>query len=264
MSQLLPCESPPHLAGEAAILSKLGPRIDSLDLLRGIAILGIFLMNTWTMSMPQEAYTNPTTYSPDWSFRLSSFPNGDLQQALTGINYWTFVIIHELADMRFITMFSIMFGAGIMLQGERAGIRGRNPWAVHYARMSVLLCFGLIHTFFLWYGDILTAYSLCGILLFPIRRSLIPSVSVTPSVMLYDLAASPPSTCAMPATSMSRSISPPIPSSALNFPPTSTPSTSLKSSIPSITAVETTPKSPPTAVPTTQTPTPSPAATKMK
>src|SRR4051795_9741621 len=42
------------------------PRIDALDLLRGIAILGIFLMNTWTMSLPQDTYTNPATYNPSW------------------------------------------------------------------------------------------------------------------------------------------------------------------------------------------------------
>ncbi|HVT81787.1 MAG TPA: hypothetical protein VHM90_14170, partial [Phycisphaerae bacterium] len=47
-------------------LANAGPRIDSLDLLRGVAILGIFLMNTWTMSLPQAAYTNPADYNPHW------------------------------------------------------------------------------------------------------------------------------------------------------------------------------------------------------
>jgi len=72
--------------------------------------------------------------------------------------------------MKFITMFSIMFGAGIVLQAERSAKKGRNPWLTHYLRMTILLMFGLCHTFGFWYGDILTDYSICGILLAPLRK----------------------------------------------------------------------------------------------
>ncbi len=154
-------------------LARPAPRIDALDLLRGIAILGIFLMNTWTMSYPQYAYSNPAVYSPDWKLD-AGFPrnNGTYDfglQALTGANFWTYAIIHLLADMKFITTFSILFGAGIVLQADRSRKKGHNPWVVHYLRMTILLLFGLCHTFGFWFGDILTDYAMLGLLLAPLR-----------------------------------------------------------------------------------------------
>jgi uncharacterized protein len=158
-------------------LAKPAPRIDALDLLRGIAILGIFLMNTWTMSLPQDTYTNPATYNPNWQ-PGSGFPIRDATgfitgygtlEPLTGINHWVYVGIHLFADMKFITAFSVLFGAGIVLQAERSRRKGHNPWAVHYVRMAVLLLFGLVHTFGFWYGDILTDYAICGLILAPVR-----------------------------------------------------------------------------------------------
>jgi uncharacterized protein len=157
-------------------LAKPAARIDALDLLRGIAILGIFLMNTWTMSVPQEAYTNPAAYNPNWRPGLG-FPayteTGELYytnlEPLTGMDRATYIGIHLFADMKFITTFSILFGAGIVLQAERSRRKGHNPWAVHYVRMVVLLMFGLCHTFGFWYGDILTDYALSGMVLAPCR-----------------------------------------------------------------------------------------------
>ena len=178
MSQTLSNESLPHLA-------KAGLRIDALDLLRGIAILGIFLMNTWTMSLPQDTYTNPATYNPSWvpydpvkewgggfavlnsAGDITSFHTGFTP--LQGLSHWVYVVIHLFADMKFITTFSILFGAGMVLQMERSRKKGHNPWVVHYVRMSVLLMFGLVHTFGFWYGDILTDYALIGLVLAPVR-----------------------------------------------------------------------------------------------
>jgi uncharacterized protein len=154
--------------GVPALLA--GGRIDSLDLLRGIAILGIFLMNTQSMSMPQDAYTNPAAYSPEYLPGQGFPPDGESLRMVTGLNYVVYVIVHLLADMKFITIFSMMFGAGIVLQSERAARRGRNPWGVHYARMAVLLLFGLLHAYGLWYGDILVSYAICGIVLAPLRK----------------------------------------------------------------------------------------------
>jgi uncharacterized protein len=154
-------------------LAKPALRIDALDLLRGIAILGIFLMNTWTMSLPQDTYTNPATYNPNWVF--GGFPPAGeggqvtMLQPLTGVNHWVYVVIHLFADMKFITTFSMLFGAGIVLQAERSRRKGNNPWTVHYFRMAMLLVFGLIHTFGFWYGDILTDYAICGLVLAPFR-----------------------------------------------------------------------------------------------
>src|SRR4051812_8182462 len=162
--------APAALAPEAVpTLANPGQRIDSLDLLRGIAILGIFVMNTWTMSLPQAAYTNPAAYNTSW-VPGTGFPTGARLDPPSGSDLWDYLIIHLTADMKFITMFSMMFGAGIVLQSERSAKKGRNPWAVHYLRMAVLLMFGLMHTIGFWYGDILTDYAMCGMILAPLRK----------------------------------------------------------------------------------------------
>jgi len=128
-------------------------RITSLDLLRGVAVLGILLMNIQHFSMPPAAYINPTAY-------------GDL----TGLNKWIWILSHILASEKFISIFSMLFGAGVLLFTERAGIRGFNDASLHYRRMSWLLLFGLMHGYLLWSGDILVSYSLCGMLVYLFRR----------------------------------------------------------------------------------------------
>src|ERR1700750_1778500 len=102
------------------------PRLDSLDFLRGIAILGIFLMNTQDMSMPVLAYYNPLTYD------AAAYINPATYTGISSLNYAVFIVIHVIADLKFITVFSTLFGAGILLQGERLLARGVSPVKVHY------------------------------------------------------------------------------------------------------------------------------------
>ncbi len=128
-------------------------RILSLDLLRGVAVLGILIMNIQSFSMPMAAYINPTAY-------------GDL----SGPNKWVWIISHLLASSKFMSIFSMLFGAGVLLFTERAVQKGMNCAVLHYRRMGWLLLFGLIHGFLLWVGDILVTYSLCGMLLFLFRN----------------------------------------------------------------------------------------------
>ena len=123
-----------------------GERIRSLDVLRGFAVLGILIMNVQSFSMPGAAYLNPTAW-------------GDL----TGINLAVWLAGHVLADQKFLTLFSILFGAGVCLFAERAEARSGRSAAVHYRRMFWLLVFGLAHAYFLWVGDILVPYALCGL-----------------------------------------------------------------------------------------------------
>jgi uncharacterized protein len=140
------------------------PRLDSLDLLRGISILGIFLMNTQDMSMPVLAYYNPLAYD------VAAYINPANYHGISPLNYAVFAAIHVIADLKFITVFSTLFGAGILLQGERLLARGVSSIKVHYLRMAVLLVFGLIHAHVFWYGDVLTSYAICGMLMFPLRK----------------------------------------------------------------------------------------------
>ena len=120
-------------------------RIISLDILRGFAILGILVMNIQNFSMIKAAYMNPTAY-------------GDF----TGINKLVWAISHILADSKFMTIFSILFGAGIVLFTERLKAKGINSIRLHYRRTFWLLVIGLIHAYLLWYGDILVSYALVG------------------------------------------------------------------------------------------------------
>ncbi|MBD8527087.1 DUF418 domain-containing protein [Pseudomarimonas arenosa] len=128
-------------------------RIDSLDLLRGFALLGILLMNIQVFAMPGSAYMNPSSY-------------GDL----SGVNFWVWSLTHVLADQKFISLFSILFGAGVCVFTERAEGKSGGALGLHYRRMFWLLLFGLIHAHFIWYGDILVSYALCGFLVFWFRR----------------------------------------------------------------------------------------------
>lgn len=131
-----------------------GERIASLDVLRGVALLGILPMNIQAFSMISAAYVNPTAY-------------GDFH----GANYWVWFFCHVLADEKFMTIFSMLFGAGIYLMTSHIEAAGRSPGAIHYRRMGWLILFGLLHAYLLWYGDILVNYGLCGLLAYRFRKT---------------------------------------------------------------------------------------------
>jgi len=128
-------------------------RISSLDVLRGFAVLGILVMNIQAFSMIGSAYINPTSY-------------GDL----TGANYWVWVLSHVLADQKFISLFSMLFGAGIVLMARKTQQGGARPASLHYRRMGWLILFGLLHSYLLWSGDILYTYGMCGLLVYLFRK----------------------------------------------------------------------------------------------
>ncbi|NNK87289.1 MAG: DUF418 domain-containing protein [Flavobacteriaceae bacterium] len=128
-------------------------RIQALDFLRGFAILGILIMNIQSFSMPGAAYLNPMAY-------------GDM----TGINKWVWMLSHLFADQKFMTIFSILFGAGIILMTERAMQRTGKSSGLHYRRTFWLLIIGLIHAHIIWYGDILVPYAICGFIVYMMRK----------------------------------------------------------------------------------------------
>ena len=141
-----------------AFHSSLGPvrprdRIAALDILRGSALLGILVMNIQIFAMIMASYRNPTTFGN-----------------LTGANYWVWYLSHLLADQKFMTIFSMLFGAGILLMAGKADAAGGKSAATHFRRMGALLIFGLMHAYLLWYGDILVLYAICGSFAFLFRR----------------------------------------------------------------------------------------------
>jgi uncharacterized protein len=128
-------------------------RIAALDVLRGFALLGILVMNIQFFAMPGAAYMNPTAY-------------GDL----TGANWMVWFISHVFFDQKFMTIFSLLFGAGIVVFTTRAEAKGHRAGRLHYRRMFWLLLIGLVHAYAIWPGDILVLYAICGMLVFLLRR----------------------------------------------------------------------------------------------
>ena len=110
-------------------------------------------MNIQSFAMIYAACFNPTAY-------------GDL----TGANEWVWRMIRILADLKFMTIFSMLFGAGIVLMTSRAESRGRSVAGVHYRRMAWLIVAGLLHAHLLWYGDVLYWYGMCGLVVYLFRR----------------------------------------------------------------------------------------------
>lgn len=128
-------------------------REESLDVLRGFALLGILIVNIQTFSMIGSAYFFPYTY-------------GDMN----GINYWVWWITHTFADQKFMTIFTMLFGAGIVVFTTRAESKNRKVFGLYYRRTLLLLIFGLIHAYCLWHGDILVAYALCALFIYFFRK----------------------------------------------------------------------------------------------
>ena len=82
-----------------------------------------------------------------------------------------------LGDQKFMSIFSMLFGAGIVLMADRILAKGGTPGGIHYKRMAWLLVIGLMHAYLVWYGDILVSYALCGMLVYPLRR--LPDVATS-------------------------------------------------------------------------------------
>ena len=127
-------------------------RIESLDVLRGFALLGILLVNIVAFGLVSSAFLDPGIYLT---------PIG-------GIDYivWAFIELSSEGAMR--TLFSVLFGAGVVL--FVTGSTAKSGW-LHYRRNFWLLVFGLINAYiFLWPGDILVTYALSGFVLWFVRN----------------------------------------------------------------------------------------------
>ena len=122
-------------------------RFQSLDALRGFAVMGILLMNIIAFAMPDGAYISPAAYG-----------------GTSAADIATWMLAFVLVDSKMRALFSILFGASMLLVYERAEATGEDGATVHFRRMVWLLLFGLTHFYFVWSGDILTLYSLCGLI----------------------------------------------------------------------------------------------------
>ena len=145
----------------------LNNRIHSLDLLRGFAVLGILIMNITNFSHVNVAYMNPT-----------------IGAGLEGYNQYFHAFNYIFADTRFMSIFSILFGAGVVLFTNNAVLKGKRAGVLHFKRMFWLLFFGIVHAYLIWEGDILVTYAFCGCLIFLLRKKTIRALLII-SIILF-------------------------------------------------------------------------------
>lgn len=133
-------------------------RLTEFDVLRGVAVLGILLLNI-------HAYAGPAIW----------------QQHPVSATHWTFIdqsvvwLSLTFGAEKFLTILSLLFGAGVALFAQRAPLYDsltaqRKSSRQHYRRMAVLGALGTVHAYGLWFGDILVSYAICGVCLWWLRE----------------------------------------------------------------------------------------------
>ncbi|MBB1282940.1 DUF418 domain-containing protein [Flavisolibacter sp. BT320] len=131
-------------------------RIQVIDTLRGMALLGILLMNIPYFSTPEVAAENLNVWGE-----------------YSGPNFYTWWVVNGLFEGTMRATFSMLFGAGAILLLTKLENKSSdiNPADIYYRRLLWLFLFGLINAFvLLWPGDILYTYAICGLFLFPFRK----------------------------------------------------------------------------------------------
>ena len=145
-------------------------RIIILDALRGIALLGILLMNIPYMGLPEPSFDNPTL----------NYEMGTINEKV-----WWYINWIPEGTMR--AIFSMLFGAGIILFVSRLEKRTEGVWPAEYfiRRQLWLLVFGLVNAFvLLWPGDILFQYAIIGVVAFVFRRMAVKGLLIAAAVCL--------------------------------------------------------------------------------
>lgn len=129
-------------------------RIESLDTLRGVAVFGILLLNIIAFANPFAAYTDPR-----------------VDGATSGIDLATFMTVDILFEGSMRAIFSILFGAGMLIFLSKPGVEPGEMKRLYYRRTGLLILFGLFNAYVLvWPGDILYAYGVAGLLLYFFRN----------------------------------------------------------------------------------------------
>lgn len=129
-------------------------RILTLDTVRGVAVMGILLLNIIAFAMPPAAYMNPRAFG-----------------GAEGLDLAVWLGNFILFDGKMRGLFSFLFGASTLLVIDGALAKGENAAKIHYARMVWLLVLGLLHCWLIWWGDILNHYAIMGMLLFFFRKT---------------------------------------------------------------------------------------------
>lgn len=128
-------------------------RIELLDIVRGVAVLGILLMNIRLFSEPAAAYFNPLVHGTH-----------------EGLNKLWFSFQYIVADQKFMAIFSMLFGASTAIICDGLARRGAPIAQTYSKRIIGLFAIGLVHAYLLWPGDILVPYALASIIPFAAKN----------------------------------------------------------------------------------------------
>ena len=129
----------------------LSERIETMDVLRGMALFGIIASNMRAFGSPMAAYFDHSLMWQGTADRIAQ------------------IVIDVFITGKFITLFSFLFGLGFAIMMDRARERGWTSGAFYLRRLTALFVLGLCHAFFLWSGDILAPYAVMGFFLFSFR-----------------------------------------------------------------------------------------------
>ncbi len=147
-------------------------RIETLDVLRGFALLGILAMNIRAMAAPFSAYMYP--------YALFDY---------TGASRAAYTFTAVVFDLKMMGLFSMLFGAGALLYAAKPTETAQPPTGLWFRRMGWLVAIGLVHAYLIWDGDILVPYALCGILVLWWVRRLPAWALVTGAVLMLSIGA---------------------------------------------------------------------------
>ncbi len=127
-------------------------RVDTIDILRGLALFGILAANIRGFAGPAITYFMPALFWPALHDRIAQ------------------AFIDTFVQGKFINIFAFLFGVGFAVQFDRAAARSGKFGRTYARRLAVLLLIGLIHGLLIWWGDILLAYAVLGFLLLLFRK----------------------------------------------------------------------------------------------
>ena len=148
-------------------------RIETLDVLRGFALLGILAMNIRAMSAPFSAYMYP--------YALFEY---------SGASRAAYIFTSTFFDLKMMGLFSMLFGTGVLLYAAKPTESGQPPRGLWFRRMFWLLMIGLVHAYLIWDGDILVPYALCGLLLLWWVRRFSPALLLAGAVVFLSVGVS--------------------------------------------------------------------------
>ena len=129
-------------------------RLANLDILRGVVILAILIININYFSTPSLLRYNPLAFGE-----------------FSSLDQWAWFLEYSLVKQRFMTLLAMLYGVGIMLFSAKYEKLGASPAKPFVYRSLLLLIFGLAHAYLIWDGDILVAYAICGLLVFWLRAT---------------------------------------------------------------------------------------------